>query len=144
MWLLINVDESSDVGNNERRRFLVHDDIVIEHVSYAGSTVHIVANVCEVHQATTQCEKYRTIEDILQHCAKMRGVHGLSWRTMHEFFWFVSACHWGYNESYTDEGHDVYNNYKGRVGEDVSFDKMLRDWVLLFGEYCEDEYGGDE
>lgn len=52
MWLLINVDELRDVGKDENRRFLVHDDLVIEHVEYVGSTVHIIANGCSVHPAT--------------------------------------------------------------------------------------------
>ena len=57
MWLLINVGESEDVGKNEKRRFLVHDDLAIEHVEYVGSTVHIIANGCEVHPATGESGK---------------------------------------------------------------------------------------
>jgi hypothetical protein len=52
MWLLINVDELRDIGNDEKRRFLVHDDLSIEHVERSGSTVHIIANGAEVHSAT--------------------------------------------------------------------------------------------
>jgi len=53
MWLLINVDELDDVNKNENRRFLLHDDIVIEHVDYIdNSTVHVIANGYGVHPAT--------------------------------------------------------------------------------------------
>ena len=87
----------------------------------------------------------RTIEEVLQNCAKLRGVHGLSWRTLHDFFWFVSASKWGNRECYTEEEHRVYRNFNGRpIGLNVSFDKMLLDEALLFEEYCENEYRDDE
>ena len=96
----------------------------------------------EIGEVAHPIKVERTIEEVLQHCAKLRGVHGLSWRTLHEFFWFVSASKWGNRECYTDKEHEVYRNFNGRpVGLNVSFDKMLLDMALLFEEYCENEYG---
>lgn len=99
----------------------------------------------EIDEAAHPIKVERTIEEVLQNCAKLRGVYGLSWRTLHEFFWFVSASKWGSRECYTEEEHDVYKNFNGRpVGMNVSFDKMLLDEALLFEEYCEGEYGGED
>ena len=50
VWLLINVDELRDVGKNENKRLLVHNDLTMDPV---GSTVNIVANGCSVHPATS-------------------------------------------------------------------------------------------
>jgi hypothetical protein len=49
VWLLINVDELRDVGKNEKKRLLVHNDLTMDPV---GLTVNIVANGCNVHPAT--------------------------------------------------------------------------------------------
>ena len=96
----------------------------------------------EIEEVVYPIKVDRTIEEVLQNCAKLRGVHGLSWRTLHEFFWFVSMSKWGNRECYTEEEHEVYENFNGRpVGLNVSFDKMLLDEALLFEEYCENEYG---
>jgi len=97
-----------------------------------------LANV--IHPIKTE----RTIEDVLQHCAELRGVGGLSWRTMHEFFWFVAACKWGNRGDFTTEEYEVYIKFGTRpVGLNASFEKMMLDEALLFEEYCENEYGDD-
>ncbi len=96
----------------------------------------------EIEEVQPPMKVTRDIKDILQHCAKLRGVSGLSWRTMHEFFWFVSACKWGVGGGHNREEHAIYEEYSGRpVGMRTSFDEMLTEWVLLFEEYCVDEYG---
>lgn len=116
------------------------EQIVISGRAYCESDPSI-----EIEKVVHPIKTERTIEEVLQNCAKLRGVHGLSWRTLHEFFWFVSASKWGNRECYTEEEHDVYKNFNGRpVGLNVSFDKMLLDEALLFEEYCEGEYGEDE
>jgi hypothetical protein len=115
------------------------EQIVISGRAYCESDPSIEIGKVE-HPIKTE----RTIEKVLQNCAKLRGVHGLSWRTLHEFFWFVSMSKWGNRECYTEEEHGVYRNFNGRpVGLNVSFDKMLLDEALLFEEYCENEYGDD-
>jgi hypothetical protein len=96
----------------------------------------------EIEEVVHQIKVARTIEDILQNCAKLRGVSGLSWRTMHEFFWFVSSCKWGKCADENEEERAIYEKYNERpVGMRTSFDEMLTEWTLLFEEYCIDEYG---
>ena len=99
----------------------------------------------EIEEVVHPIKVARTIEDILQNCAKLRGVSGLSWRTMHEFFWFVSSCKWGKCADENEEERAIYEKYNRQpIGMRTSFDEMLTEWALLFEEYCTDEYGDKE
>ena len=51
------------------------------------------------------------LEEILHRCAVLRCVATLQHRTLHEFDWFISACIWGKDGSYGEEGKEVYRKY---------------------------------
>lgn len=89
--------------------------------------------------------KVRSLEEILHRCAAvLRCVANLQHRTLHEFDWFVSACIWGKDGSYGDEGTEVYRIYSDRTSFRLgSDDRVLVKWAGLFEDYCEREYGDD-
>ena len=59
--------------------------------------------------------KVRSLEEILHRCAVLRCVANLQHRTLHEFDWFISACIWGEDGSYGEEGTEVYRIYSDRT-----------------------------
>ena len=88
--------------------------------------------------------KVRSLEEILHRCAVLRCVATLQHRTLHEFNWFVSACIWGKDGSYGEEGKEVYRKYSNRTSFRLDGDdKVLVKWAELFEDYCEREYGDD-
>lgn len=51
MWILVEVDDQSDIGKNEKRRLLL-DDVEIRRGTPMFSVLRLVADCCEVHPAT--------------------------------------------------------------------------------------------
>lgn len=71
------------------------------------------------------------LEDILYECAMLRGVDNVSHRSLHEFDWFVQECIFG----------SLKGKYEGKKKELPEWGKRpLRNWALLFYEYCLEEY----
>ena len=51
MWLLINVDDVTDVGNNEKKRYLLSDHLTVADGDGPGAMA-VIALGTEVHPAT--------------------------------------------------------------------------------------------
>jgi hypothetical protein len=62
MWLLINVDDVADVGNNENKRYLLSDHLSV--VDKPNSdTVAVMALGIEVNPVTTKGDDEICVED---------------------------------------------------------------------------------
>lgn len=84
MWLLIKVKDSTDAGNNEEQRILIHDKQLElnKFIDPNGLGINIVAKGAEVHPATPDESDCFFFESKYNKCLKREFTQSIKDRVM--------------------------------------------------------------